>query len=598
MSVVPQRPGGWWHDYVCDTHGLELGARDGDEYLCSYGCRLTGEKVEAAWLALEHQALARAARVAAHRYRLNGSAADRERAITLLVDYAELYDAISADGWSSQSESWMLRGKLFAQALSEAQWAVGIADAVIALGPLPELLESSSLTRMLAGLAETLTESRGILVDDRSDQRSNYTAWLDASARLVALATHTLGGEPPAAHLETAIYEHMQIAVRPDGWEWEASTYYHVFVLRAYLLGLRGLDPQAMPVEASSRLRSMIDVLISIAAPDGFLPALHDGPFDREAMHREVLEICTVAAQFFAATGLETVKAWVVERLGVNHDGLESMLDGWFAGAPIASAPAVPGSRYFEDAGYVVLRDPGNRMHAVLDAGPHGGAHGHFDKLSLYLYGDGAKWQPAPAVPPYGHALRHSYYARTVAHPTVCVDGADQLEATAAVTSWDAAASRVSAVTTTAIDGVRLSRTVQLSDGFLVDVVHVASDHDVARSISLGLRPAVEFSVVHEGDRWRSTWDSPGTTSLTGAHWASGDATLELLSGRGPSDDPSRPQHIGNWAATASEATFVSVYSFDPQLSIDSAHATFSDASVVIDIRISDQKISRIEVPL
>ncbi len=498
MSVVPQQPGGWWHDYVCATHGIELGARDGDEYLCSYGCRPTGDKLDAAWLALEHQALARAARVAAQRFRLHGRDTDRERAVALVLDYAELYDAISAAGWSSQSEAWMLRGKLFAQALSEAQWAVGVADAVIALGPLPELTESTSLTRMLDGLSETLTESRRILVHDRSDQRSNYTAWLDAAARLVALATHALGGAPAADHLESAIYEHMQIAVRPDGWEWEASTYYHVFVLRAYLLGMRGLDPQAVPAEASAALRAMIDVLISIAAPDGFLPALHDGPFDRAAMHREVLEICALSAQFFADTGLETVEAWVVERLGTTHDGLESMLDGWFSGGPIAGTPATAGSRYFEDAGYVVLHDPENRMHAVLDAGPHGGAHGHFDKLSLYLYGDGVRWQPAPAVPPYGHALRHSYYARTVAHPTVRVDGEDQLEATAEVTSWDAAASRVTAVSTSAIDGVRLSRTVQLGEGFLVDVMHVTCDDAQARSISLGLRPAVDFGVVHD----------------------------------------------------------------------------------------------------
>ena len=31
MSVVPQRPGGWWHDYVCPTHGIELDARGGED---------------------------------------------------------------------------------------------------------------------------------------------------------------------------------------------------------------------------------------------------------------------------------------------------------------------------------------------------------------------------------------------------------------------------------------------------------------------------------------------------------------------------------------------------------------------------------------
>ncbi|MBH0007963.1 heparinase II/III family protein [Salinibacterium sp. SWN1162] len=614
MSSVPQQPGGWWHDYVCPTHGIELGARDGDEFLCDHGCRLTGDKVEAAWLALEHQALARAARVAARRYALHGEAADRERAIELVLDYSALYVQISAGGWSDKSESWMLQGKLFAQALSEAQWAVGFADAIITLGPLPELRESTDLSRTLDGLAATLAESRRILVEDRDDQRSNYTAWLDAAARLVALASHTLGGPAVAPHFAAVVFDHMQLAVRSDGWEWEASTYYHVFVLRAYLLGLRGIELAELPADAVDTLRRMIDVLVSIAAPDGFLPALHDGPYDRDAMHREVLEICTLGVQLFSDTGLATVQSWVVERLGADHDGLEWMLDGWFVGAPLDRAPVVVGSRAFEDAGYVVLRDSRNRMVGILDAGPHGGAHGHFDKLALYLYGDGPKWQPAPAVPPYGHALRHSYYARTIAHPTVRVDGADQVEASAEITEWDAAASRVTAVTTTAIEGVRLSRTVQLADGLLVDVVHVVCDDGEPHEISLGLRPAVDFSVVVAGDSWRSTWGAASGAGLTGAHakptlsrgqagltgWhrASGNATLELAAGRGPSDDPSRLQHVGDWSMTASAATFVSVYSFDPEFSLDTVEADFSDTAVRITIPTAAPDSSLIEVGL
>ncbi|GHD81815.1 heparinase II/III-like protein [Salinibacterium amurskyense] len=621
MSSVPQQPGGWWHDYVCPTHGIELGAREGNEFLCDHGCRLTGDKVEAAWLALEHQALARAARVAARRYSLHGDEADRARAVELVLDYSSLYVQISAAGWSDRSESWMLQGKLFAQALSEAQWAVGFADAIITLGAIPKLQESTELSRTLDGLAATLAESRRILVEDRNDQRSNYTAWLDAAARLVALASHTLGGPSVAPHFAAVVFDHMQLAVRSDGWEWEASTYYHVFVLRAYLLALRGVNPRDMPEEAVDCVRSMIDVLVSIASPDGFLPALHDGPYDRVAMHREVLEICTLSAQFFSDTGLTTVQSWVVERLGADHDGLEWMLDGWFVGAPLDRAPVVVGSRAFEDAGYVVLRDSRNRMVGILDAGPHGGAHGHFDKLALYLYGDGAKWQPAPAVPPYGHALRHSYYARTIAHPTVRVDGADQVEATAEITAWDAAASRVTAVTTTAIDGVRLSRTVQLSDGLLVDVVHVSCDDGQPHEISLGLRPAVDFAVVVEGDAWRSTWGAAAASSaaaasaatpagahakrteqqpaaLTGWHWASGESTLELHAGRGPSDDPSRLQEIGDWAATASEASFVSVYSFDAERSIATVSASVEGTNLAIDIQLSDHDTTRIEVAL
>src|SRR5687767_1555865 len=67
---------------------------------------------------------------------------------------------------------WMLRGRLFQQALTEAIWAVTIGRAARLLGdPVPELT---------AGLAEAARVARDSLVAD-GRFRSNYTAWLDAA---------------------------------------------------------------------------------------------------------------------------------------------------------------------------------------------------------------------------------------------------------------------------------------------------------------------------------------------------------------------------------------------------------------------------------
>ena len=40
MSTILRARGGWWHDYVCPTHGVELDPAVGDTYPCRYGCRL------------------------------------------------------------------------------------------------------------------------------------------------------------------------------------------------------------------------------------------------------------------------------------------------------------------------------------------------------------------------------------------------------------------------------------------------------------------------------------------------------------------------------------------------------------------------------
>lgn len=597
MSAVPQQAGGWWHDYVCPTHGVELSGRDGEEHLCRYGCRLLGDRFEGAWLALEHQELAREARVAARRFRDHGEPYDRERACEIVVSYAELYREIADQGWSARSESWMLRGKLFAQALSEAQWAVGIADAVITLGPVPELTDTPALRHMLDGLASTISESRRILVVDRNDQRNNYTAWLDAAGRMVALATQAIGGPAPASHLEAAVYEHIGLAVLPDGWEWEASTYYHVFVLRAYLLALRGVEPAGVPAAAVQTLRSMVGVLVSIAAPDGFLPALHDGPYDRAPMHREVLEIAVLSAQLLGSTGLDTVESWARERLGPDHDGLEDALDDWFGGAAVPGEPASAGSRRFAQAGFVVLRSADDRIHAVLDAGPHGGAHGHLDKLGLYLYGSGVRWQPAPGVPPYASALRHGHYARTVAHPTVRVDGADQMVADAQVTAFDAEAAYISARSESAIPGVVIARALRMGDGFLLDVVRVRTQDGAPRAISLGLRPAVDLSVTASGELWRSVWDPEGQP-LLGTHRASEATTLELAPGRGPSDDPSRLLHVGEWSAMSSSLDFVSVYRVDGEAATDILSIDAGASGCTIELLTPSNESIKIEVSL
>ncbi len=351
--------------------------------------------------------------------------------------------------------------------------------------------------------------------------------------------------------------------MRSDGWEWEGSTYYHVFVLRAYLLGLRGIDPSTVPSDVAATLGSMMDVLAAIAAPNGFLPALHDGPYDRAAMHREVLEICVLGRQFFSATALAKVEEWVRARLGPEHDGLEDLLAGWFP-SPRArhEVPQSP-SILFDQVGYAVLSDPAGRLTAVLDAGPHGGAHGHLDKLGLYLYGRDAAVQPAPGVPPYASALRHGYYARTIAHPTVRVDGADQTEATATITRWDPAAGFVSAESLEAVPGGRLTRTLRLEDGLLIDIVRVQMHDGAEHSITLGLRPAVAFEVRALDGGWISRWGAETASALVGLHRATAPSALEVLPGRGPSVDPSAHQLVGEWTASAASVDFVSLYCFD-----------------------------------
>ena len=579
MSTILEARAGWWHDYVCPTHGVELGPATDAGYPCRYGCVLDAESFAGAWVVLEHQARAREARLLARRHRAEGAPADRDRALAILEDFAAYYAEVALVGTSERAEEWMLKGKLFSQALTEAIWAVQIADAAVVLAALDDVrpVLADRVAPMLARLLDTVAGAWHRLVVERDEPASNYVAWLDAAGVGLSRALSAVGGSSgdPLAGQELWLdrsLSYLDLAVDEQGWEWEGSTYYHLFVLRAALLSLQGSDPASLPEKTQDRLAAMLSVLVRLAGPDGGLPALHDGPFDRIGVHLEVLEICALARQLWVHPPVDAVEGWVRDRLAGERDGLEDLLDGWFDGPALhwPVAGDLRASTHFAGTGYVVLHDYADTLTAILDAGPHGGSHGHLDKLGLYLYGEGVAWQPAPGVPPYGSHLRREYYARTRAHPTVRIDDQDQRTATGTVDVVEldrtADVDRVVAGSGEALDGVQATREVVRTPSYLLDVVRVRVTEPTAgpgtteRTMTLGLRPAVPLEVTALSGGWRTLWRGPLGRDLHGFHRATTASTLVASPGRGPSDDPAALWAIGDWTAWGTEACFVSVY--------------------------------------
>ncbi|MBM7786422.1 heparinase II/III domain-containing protein [Tenggerimyces flavus] len=515
--VLPAERGGWWHAYVCPVHGGELvharlldGSFPKDGAACPHGCLIDTPAVRGAWAALAHQACAR-------RIRLLGDE-QPATAVGLLVEYAELHASLTNAGQHEQAASWMLRGRLFHQALSEAIWAVSVGHAAWTLASLGTAGLEPVLP-MLDALAAAAVEARAELVG-QGKFSSNYTAWLTAAEIVTSTAAGLIRGEVVERDW-TTLYDHVLAATGDDGWEWEGSTYYHGFVLRAYLLTLRGVAPASLPEPVGNRLAAMIAVLTGIASPGGVLPALHDGPYERPATEEEWVELRWLADQF--AGGL---------------------VDGWFGGPP---RPAAEVPSTFGDVGYLVVRAGG--VHAVLDAGPHGGSHGHLDKLSLYLYGDRTPWQPDPGQVPYASPLR-AHYKSTDAHPAFRVDGLEQDEC-AGTLAGDVARCD------SAYDGVSATRQLIRGDGYLVDVLRITADRE--RRLTALLRPGTEFEAVALPDGVvRTRWS--GAEELTGWHVSSLPASFSVGSGFGMADDPQRFRSWVDWSADGEAVTFVSVY--------------------------------------
>ncbi|MBN3928264.1 heparinase II/III family protein [Streptomyces verrucosisporus] len=546
--TVPEETGGWWHAYVCPAHGVELDHGDlldaafpADGAACRHGCRLDTDAVRGARTVLVHQEIARRLRHLAA-----GTPAERREAVAVLHQYAGLYAGLP--GAHAGGADWMLRGRLFHQALTEAIWAVNIAHAVRTLAAHHDTGPGlGALVPFLDSLREAAGAARKELLR-KGEERSNYTAWLAAAEISCHAAAEAVSGaapDPVGLAGEYGLDSHMRVSVQGDGWEWEASTYYHLFVLHAYLLALRGARPERLPREMASVLGAMVSALAGVAAPDGTLPALHDGPYRREAQSAEIAEVAALAGRLFADTPLKSV----AQAAGRDSTApLPADLEEWFAGPPL---PAPPPRRHFPDAGYAVFRTEG--VHAVLDAGPHGGAHGHQDKLSLYLYADdGTTWQPDPGQVPYAHRSLRRYYAGTAAHPAFRVDDTEQRPCDAVL---DGDAGRCDQ----AYDGVTATRRVVEDRRYLLDVLvlEAAAEH----RLTAQLRPATALEVVAQGaDRARTVWGEDGGAVLNGWHAAHPPAEFTVVPHPGPADDPARVRQGVDWSLTGRRAVFVSVY--------------------------------------
>ncbi|WP_406162549.1 heparinase II/III family protein [Streptomyces sp. NBC_01005] len=557
LRRIARERGGWWHAYVCPAHGVELdhgdllsGVFPEDGARCAYGCRVDDEAVRGAWLVLSHQAWARHLRVLAHRK-------ERAESVSRLVEYAGLYASLATER-HGEAQSWMLRGRLFHQALTDAIWAVNVGHAVITLAE-QSTEDLAPVLPLLDALEQAALDARDVLTG-QGHLASNYTAWLNAAGVAASRGGAAARGQEWDGagrwlEGEHGLYAHLRVAVADDGWEWEGSTYYHGFVLRAALLALRGTDPAAVPSDVVDVLAGMTDVLAAIATPGGILPALHDGPYLRRPLALEWLELAALAQQLVPSPAMDAVAGRARAELGAQDDGLDRELAGWFAGPPLPQRPAPGPVTVFPTAGYAVLHHAG--VHALLDFGPHGGSHGHRDKLSLYLYGHTTPWQPDPGQVPYAHAEFRDLYASTEAHPAFRVDGAEQAECTGRLLGSDG--SSVTAEVTTAYEGVRAVRRVVLGDGYLVDLLTVRAEEE--RRLTAQLRPGVALDVqLQASGEVRTTWY--GDETLHGWHTHTPGAAVRPVSrpGPGPADDPQRVCTRVDFTAQSDLVTFASVY--------------------------------------
>ncbi len=270
--------------------------------------------------------------------------------------------------------------------------------------------ETPAYDGLRPGLAERLlrridTDARHI-AGHLTAERNHRTLELYS----LLLAGLALGDDGRAEQSLAALADNASTDVWDDGVHRECSSDYHMIVLRSFVRAIAnaraaGLD---VPPNLLERVHRGCDVALHLQRPDGRTPALSDGD---PADFRDLLE---VAGDLLDRPDL----AWA----GTMGD---------------RGTPPADRSVGFPVGGYYVQRsgwgDRGraysDELFGVFDCGPLGdGGHGHYDQLSVELYGAGGPFVVDPGRYTYasdGSGWRH-WFKGTAGHNTVCVDGLDQ----------------------------------------------------------------------------------------------------------------------------------------------------------------------------
>ena len=467
--------------YVCsvDSSALIYDPDKPHEHICpKCGRAYRGGTYDRVWRAFTHARIAVAARDLALTYALTHDELYARAAANILLAYADRYASFPVVNLSKVGrEMW-------------DDWRSGLSmaaayDLIHDSGLLNRAQQLHIERDLLLETARLMQIAHGMMMADRvGGGISNFQAGVAAGVGALALFLRDRELADFAINGPVGFNRLAAEGVLDSGLWWEGSFGYHSGVAHVFLFLAEAAWHSGLNLYTNERFRRMMRAPLLAALPDNTLPATNDGlnlSTKVEDRFRRLAEV------YYARSGDAAVEPLLIPGhiTGFDTEGDPFDLALWLTPDWPESQPARPQSVNMAPNFAILRTDPDvEDIYLLLDYGPHGGTHGHPDRLSIILYANGRL-----QAPDFGHGCDYrlpewrEWYQQTLSHNTVVVDGQSQhtgARLNLFYTSPRAKIADASPVTDRWSDDVpfqvsgRMRRTVALLDeSFLVDIFRV-----------------------------------------------------------------------------------------------------------------------------
>eukprot|EP00026_Physarum_polycephalum_P000946 Phypoly_transcript_00947.p1 GENE.Phypoly_transcript_00947~~Phypoly_transcript_00947.p1 ORF type:complete len:1258 (+),score=163.50 Phypoly_transcript_00947:35-3808(+) len=431
---VPQQWGAWSGYFFCnDGTGLTFNASNNTTFYCSSEKRYyTGEPYNKAWYTVKHNQVISYLQDLAIGYYLSGNTTFSTAAINILVQYSVFYPALPFRDINEKSTT--SGGRLLSQTLDESNVMPMIANAF-------DLVYSRMTTTQQAIVEYNLIRAMAATIKRYNAGAGNWQTWHNAAMAIAGYAVndHTLV-EYAVNGTSSGFYYQLQNSVSDDGFWWENSIAYHFYALSAmqWLLAVSGRRGNNLcnarvtrnDHKGTKTIESMYIAPIQILEPlrvGWGTPSLNDDHSSDGYISSEA-SIYVFANYQWGPSGLtpsanKQAYSWVLSQSKLPA---LSML---FWGAPVSPGSFSPGSVDLPVTGLTILSASATKDWMLLKHGPHGGYHGHYDKLELLFDHSLNTLLEDYGTVEYTQPLHYNYFKRSLAHNTLLVDGVSQFEA-------------------------------------------------------------------------------------------------------------------------------------------------------------------------